>query len=394
MKPNILFVDDEIDVLNAMKRNLRSRRNEWDLHYVNSAREAMDLMKSRRMDVLVTDIRMPDIDGVTLLEHTKALYPETLRLALTGQVEEQQFQKVISLAHRFLGKPCPADTVIDIIEKATASKALYQSVSCVFNVDELPSPPSTFQKLQTLINDPETDFVQISDVVSSDAAISVKLLKVVNSAFFGLSTKITSAADAAVYLGTSNLFSIATSLCLFREFDSAKLRAELEVLATHCFKVANASKKICLIEKAPKVAVDQAFTVGLLLATGKLVLLSKRPDEWFQAIELAESKGLSLCEAQQRVLGFDYLEIGAQLLDLWGLPLEVVEAIRLPCMEQQSDQTKGVTGCAAHFSNHLLETGIHDLEFGEIEQLLVNYNFCSRLEDWKIGVDEVRQIDD
>ena len=43
MKPNILFVDDEIDVLNAMKRNLRSRRNEWDLHYVNSAREAMDL---------------------------------------------------------------------------------------------------------------------------------------------------------------------------------------------------------------------------------------------------------------------------------------------------------------------------------------------------------------
>jgi DNA-binding NtrC family response regulator len=104
----ILFVDDEQRVLDGLRRMLRAMRNEWEMEFATSGSSALQALDTQSFDVLVTDMRMPEMDGLTLLIQVSSKHPHVLRVALSGQSEMEAKVCSSGLVHSYLAKPCPA----------------------------------------------------------------------------------------------------------------------------------------------------------------------------------------------------------------------------------------------------------------------------------------------
>ena len=91
----LLFVDDEVRVLQGLQRQLRSMRNEWDMNFVNSGREALEFMAARAVDVLVSDMMMPEMDGAELLIEVSKSHPNTIRIVLSGHAEREAVLRLV-----------------------------------------------------------------------------------------------------------------------------------------------------------------------------------------------------------------------------------------------------------------------------------------------------------
>src|ERR1051326_6396191 len=116
----ILFVDDESNVLQGLRRMLRPFRDKWECEFAGSGGEALDLMNRRPADVIVSDMMMPGMNGAELLEQVRRCHPKTVRLILSGHAERELILKCVSCAHRFLAKPCDAEALAGALNQATA----------------------------------------------------------------------------------------------------------------------------------------------------------------------------------------------------------------------------------------------------------------------------------
>src|ERR1700690_3452566 len=114
----ILFVDDEQNVLSGLRNLLRKQRDHWEMLFVTSGAAALAEMEQAPVDVIVSDMRMPGMDGGTLLGHVKERHPSTVRIVLSGYAEREAVSRVMSVAHQFLSKPAEADAVRAVIERA------------------------------------------------------------------------------------------------------------------------------------------------------------------------------------------------------------------------------------------------------------------------------------
>jgi DNA-binding NtrC family response regulator len=118
MKHRILFVDDEPKVLEALRRMLRKQRPEWDMEFVSGGSQALEQMARSPFDVVVSDIRMPGMDGTQLLTEIRERYPHTVRIILSGQYDGQALLGAVRVAHHHLNKPCDPDTLTATVQQA------------------------------------------------------------------------------------------------------------------------------------------------------------------------------------------------------------------------------------------------------------------------------------
>lgn len=118
MKKRIIFVDDESNLLQGLKRMLRKKHDDWDMIFVDNGDQALRELDKNRYDIIVTDYKMPGMDGLELLERVKGSHPEIKRLLLTGQSECEVFERAKEVVHRYISKPCNADELISSIENS------------------------------------------------------------------------------------------------------------------------------------------------------------------------------------------------------------------------------------------------------------------------------------
>ena len=111
-----LFVDDEPALLRGLSRVVKLRRPHWEIHCANSGHAALELLISRRFDILVTDLQMPTMNGVTLLKIVKARHPGTVRLVHSSHIGTVGRSQVEALAHRMLSKPAGPDEFIALLD--------------------------------------------------------------------------------------------------------------------------------------------------------------------------------------------------------------------------------------------------------------------------------------
>ena len=209
---SILVVDDEPRVLDAVRRCLRPFRDEWEVTLATSAKEALDALASRPIDFLVTDMRMPEVGGIELLEQVRARHPRTVRVVLSGQTEFDAAMRSMALAHQFLGKPCTPQAMLETIAAMRRALAWIDDRSVRDDLvarTSLPSPPEACAALErALAHDPScTDAA--ADVVARDAAMSAKVLQVARSSFFGLRATTNDVRLAASQLGVGVLRALA-----------------------------------------------------------------------------------------------------------------------------------------------------------------------------------------
>jgi HD-like signal output (HDOD) protein len=290
-------------------------------------------MAQAPFDVVVADMRMPVMTGADLLNQVMRLYPRTVRLILSGHADSNLVLKCVGSTHQYLSKPCDREMLKATVERAAALEQSLQSETLrklASQMERLPSLPSLYGEIVEKVKSPDVLLGDVAAIVTKDIGMTAKLLKLVNSAFFGLGRQISDPEEAVAYLGIDTLKSLVLTIHTFDQFDGARVPGfSCEALWQHSAETAQAAKAIAQAEEANPKLVDEAFSAGLLHDSGKLVLAGNFGTQYRDALHLAATDSCSLLEAERRVFGATHAEVGGYLLGLWGLPVPVVEAITL-----------------------------------------------------------------
>jgi putative nucleotidyltransferase with HDIG domain len=324
----ILFVDDEVNILEGLQRMLRPQRNEWEMSFAPGAQAALTMLESAPFDVVVSDMRMPGMDGAALLNIVRGKYPAALRFVLSGYTELQASFRAVPVAHQFLVKPCDPDQLRTAIQRATSLSEVLNSkllASLVGSLQDLPSLPKTYGELRRALSDPEIAVEDVVKIVERDVAISAKILQLVNSAFFGITRDVTQIKTAVSYLGLNILQNLVLSAEVFRAFQPKKPIPgfSVEEFHLHSQYAARIAGKIPLKNEMQGGSVAAA----LLHDVGKLVIAERSPEHFVRALSGAREDRRPLYAIEEELIGISHADVGAYLLSLWGLPYPVVEAV-------------------------------------------------------------------
>ncbi|MFA8341846.1 MAG: HDOD domain-containing protein [Rhodothermaceae bacterium] len=383
MAISILFVDDEKNVINGLKRMLFSMRKEWNLMFAESGASALETMAKNTIDVLVTDMRMPQMDGAELLEKVREDFPQTIRIILSGHSDDEMAIRSTRVAHQFIAKPCDAETLKAKIVKTIKLRELLSDKSLlevVNGIDDLPSLPDTYIQLDAELKKKDVSIGKISEIISKDITMSAKILQIVNSAFFGLPSKVTNTGQAVNLLGVT----IVKSLILYvSTFGNPKIpdksKFYLETLWDHSFLVGNICRKISRIANFGKEVCDDAYTAGILHDIGKLILL-KNSNYYNDVFALMGEKDISILEAEKTLYKTNHSEIGGYLLGIWGLPENIVEAVAFHYSPEGKADTDILTLPILYLANKLSVLKVSgDLESTNLsmEETGINLEFVS-----------------
>ena len=328
VRKRILFIDDDQFLLDGLRDALRPHRHHWAMTFVTSGEAGLDVLVAEPQDVMVCDLRMPGMDGATLLELAQQRSPSTVRIVLSGHAEIAMVSRAAATAHRLVAKPCETEELIRIIERSCALQDIAERVELdprAIGTSTLPSVPRAYAQLTELLNSGSAGAAEIAQVINHDIAMAAKVLQLANSAYFGRRQPTTSVADAVAYLGTETLRALVLHAEAFRAFrlDRPIPGFDLDRLQAHCTRVARLADAILKDSGGH----GDAFTAGLLHDVGLLILAARAPDDLARMLERAREAGCLITEIEQAHGHATHAEIGAHLLALWGLPHTVTEAI-------------------------------------------------------------------
>ncbi len=353
----ILFVDDEPRVLRGLRRSLEELSDTWDMTFVHSGAEALECMAEQAYDVIVSDMRMPGMDGVELLNQVRALYPSTIRIALSGQSAKESVLQCIGPIHQYLPKPCDLATLQSTLTRSWALRellAVEKLQGLLSRAENLPSLPSLFHRLMKEFKSPDGSIREVGRIVSEDQAMSAKVLQLVNSAFFGMTRCVSCPAEAVASIGMENLQALALTVCVFSPLENSALEAfAMEDLWKHSVEVGSLSREIARWEDADDQIVEDAFLAGLLHDIGKLALASMIPEEYAEVVTCCRNEDIGVDEVERRVIGATHAEVGAYLLGLWGFSDTVMQVLAYHHRPQEAGTTGFTALTAVHVANVL-----------------------------------------
>ncbi|MBI4800872.1 MAG: HDOD domain-containing protein [Desulfarculus sp.] len=362
----ILFVDDEPNVLDGLRRMLRDMRHKWDMSFAASGVEALQILAKERYDIIVSDMRMPVIDGAMLLAQVRKLYPHMARIILSGHSERKAIMQSVRLAHQYLAKPCDPDKLKRVLQQTAAMRALLSRdnlIGMVAQIESLPPLPHTYSRLLEALDSEDSSLETIGELISQDMGMTTTVLKLVNSAFFGLPHQVASPAQAVGLLGLDVIKGLVLSQGLFEAFDTMRVPGmSFQELWRHCLAVGGYARRIVQVEAGGKPLADGAFIAGILHDVGKLVLATVAPQEYAQVIQTVREQGRPVSVVEREVLGATHGEAGAYLMGLWGLHEGVVGAIATHNHPEYAGALGGTSGrlllAAVHAAN-VFEREIH-----------------------------------
>jgi len=196
-------------------------------------------------------------------------------------------------------------------------------------IKEIPTLPSVVFELNKYLQDPDTSIKTVCETVEKDQAITLKILRLVNSAFYGFKSKISDLRNAIILLGYSAVRNAIVSLSVINSFSSkrvALMNFDITQFWKHSLAVAVTSKNIAQLSK--KESPDTCFVGGLLHDIGKVILAQYFHDLFEQVWTTLQDERVSFYEAEKRKLPINHTIIGAHLASKWQLPEGLIEAIR------------------------------------------------------------------
>lgn len=324
----VIFVDDEPRILQGLRRQLRPMRKEWDLSFAESGEEALRVMESSPFDVIVSDMRMPGMDGADLLARCKDRHPEIARVVLSGHMELERALRSIRLAHQFLTKPCDADTLRRVLTRTVDLQELLRHPSLrarLSGVDSVPVAPRTYLRLTEAVDDPDVSLEALAAIVETNPVLTAKLLQLVNSAFVGMSTAVSSLTAAIRVLGTKMLRNLVLHVEIAHALDESTTSPHFSSAAheRHALAVARIAREVA----GRGAGADDAFTAGMLHDLGDLLMAVYLREDYDACHDEARTSGRDRTSVEYERLGFSHAEVGAYVLGLWGLPQAIVEAV-------------------------------------------------------------------
>jgi len=376
-KTNILFVDDKKKVLDGLRRMLFSMRSQWNMNFATSGQAALGFLKQNPCDVVISDMRMPGMDGAALLNKVEELYPQTIRFILSGFSDKEMIMRTVGPTHQFISKPCEAEVLKEIILKALDSRNIIDDSELkqiVAKMDCLPTLPDIYSELLALLKSEKSTFQEIATLVSRDVGISAKVLQLVNSAFFGLRQRVDDLQRALTYLGTETLKGIIITADVFGKFTPEQIqRFAIREMYDHSFRVGISASKIVTATTKDRKLADSSTMAGMIHDIGKLLFIMNRPEEYGEVIQSLEGNPKPLYTLEKERFGMSHAELGAYLMGVWGLPETIVQAIGAHHNPLKAFDKAINPVSAIYIANILDHTQAGDISYDEDSKLSKGY---------------------
>jgi HD-like signal output (HDOD) protein len=379
----VLFVDDEQSILKSLQRSFFLA--DFEVYTALGAKAGFKILEGQEIDIVVSDFRMPDMDGIQFLKLVKENYPNISRIILSGFVEHSAVLRSLTsgVATTYFAKPWDEKVLtsrinhILMIRKILKDKKLLDLLN---SIEKLPTLPSLYQEFMTAYEDENKGLKDFAEIINKDVSITTKVLQIANSAFYGLKNT-TSLVNAMSYIGLNCVKDIVLTLCLTNsmKWDDNQLE-QLQDIFFHSSLVNRYIPKIYVLHPQAE-RMSQFPAIGITHDIGKIILLQFFPERYKQIlVKQQENPALDFYESEL-VLGFKgttHSEIGAYFLDWWNLPEIIVNvALFHHKISDQATHYKILLEASA-YTNKLInylwkmknETNvdISNLEFGDFPQ--------------------------
>lgn len=236
-------------------------------------------------------------------------------------------------------------------------------------VEELPPLPAVAAKVMGMADDDRSSALDLAQVLSTDQALTAKLIKISNSAYYGFARKVSTVREAVVVLGFKQVRQVAVGASLMSAFRKQAQPGDLfdsDLFWGHSVAVAVAAEAIAKKTRAARP--EDGFTAGILHDIGRIVLRMTMPAEFQEALHLARYEGVPLHEAELATTGYEHHEVGRALGELWKFPAHLVDAVWAHHNESLTPQHDGLPGVVAQANRLALHYGLYcgyEVEGGE-----------------------------
>lgn len=324
MSKAILFVDDEKAILNSIRREFFD--SPYEVYFALGGVEALNVLSQNNIDLIVTDMRMPEMDGYELLKKVKDLYPLTIRLILSGFTDEKLVFKSVynNLAKLFITKPWQKDDFRKAIDDVFKTEDLLSnniSLNHIKQMGKLPTIPISLQRINQITEDDTFHVDDIIKLIESDITLSSEILKITNSAFYGIKTS--SIKAAVLNLGLINLKTIITTTEIFNSGGDFFNKQEIWDISNLTNKILVEFYKYLLDRKIP----EYYSTAGLLHDIGKVVFFKIYGKEYDNIyIPLNSKYPVDVNNLEKEKFNVNHEELGGYLLQWWDIPYAIVES--------------------------------------------------------------------
>ena len=404
-KDSILFVDDQPELLRSIRRALAEMTCDWDMQFAEGGQQALTLLQRGTYDVVVSDLLMPGVDGISLLNAVMKKYPKTIRIVLSGASDEETKLKSVSSSHQLLAKPVEMAELKSTLLRALTlrdklgNKALTDLVGKTIS---LPRLSSLYVELVKEIQSPDSKLSTIGTIISKDVGMTAKILQLVNSAYFGLRTRVSSVQHAARLLGLETIKALVLTHDVFSQFEHMNLGSlSLNALLKHSQRVGSFARLIAKNENPEVTLVDDAFISGMLHDVGKLVLATNFPKQYSKIQEVSKYEINPFWQIEKDTFGATHAEVGAYLLNLWRIPPVVIEAVVFHHQPTRCSHQMFSPLTAVHVSNALeqdlqkKQSGLQKLKAKRIDGEYLNaLGLAERLDSWREIRDKAEQDQD
>ena len=371
-KENILFVDDEVKLLQGLRRYLRPMRNQWHMTFLSNGKDALAFLEDNAVDVVISDMRMPEMTGSELLSQISHLYPDILRIMLSGYTENRGILNSVGPSHQFLAKPCEPEVLMETIRRPLNLRAQLATTGLRSYITgiQIPTLPDICREFMEEVGKPSASTESISAIIDRDVGLSVTILKLMNSAYFSLATRITSTRQAVQFLGLDTIRSLVVVASLFEAIDlnDDKLPFHRQ-FGNEALAIASIAKSIAGCEGSSQGKIDECFCAGFLSQLGNILFLMQPPELFESYREVSRVNPTKRLELERDLYGTTHAEVGAYLLSIWGFSHRIVGAVLHHHNPAIMDEKNFDTTTIVHIAESLMSGTDNCLDEAHIERL-------------------------
>ncbi len=320
----LLFVDDEVPILRALERMLRSHRRDWECHFVDDPARALDLLDELAPDAVVSDMLMPGLDGAEFLTEAARRRPLMARFILSGEVGAGSLVRMARAAHQCLAKPCRGDVLMDVLRRALIEPSAVKVpalMAGLYGMHGLPVAAPLFDQLRRQLSQPASDLrdTQAVALIEGSAAVATKLLQVATWTRLGMGAPPAHVHDAYFQLGPESVWSLLDA-DLLRPLPGGETTAFQRDVWRRCEQVTAVAHAIAAAEGFGADDRRQAALVAMWSTAAPLLLDEACRDDYAALRRDAEAGTAALTDLERAHFGLTAAEVFAQMLRLWGLP--------------------------------------------------------------------------
>lgn len=304
----VLFVDSDRSAFEGLRSALQGRETAYEVTFAPAVDAAREALARDAFDAIILADTNPNGTNATVRAEAGVEAPRAVTVTATTAHEA-------------------GDLVYDV-ERACLMQDLLREEELrrsALSAGNLPSVPRIYAALVAKIEDPSSSAADVAAVLETDVAMSAKILQLINSAFYSLNRRIESVFEAVAYIGLGTLRSLVLSHAVFETFRPAREIPGFDIaeLQRHSMVTARIAQHIA----GRSAFAETAYTASLLHDVGLLVQAAQTPDHLAEAIARAEADNLPLQVVELDLFGVSHAEAGAYLLEVWGLPDGIVEAV-------------------------------------------------------------------